>query len=379
MNLPTEPELDAWRRHGDPPVDDLLAEILADSPAATPLEAMAILGRDRPTLLGHLADHTALPAWADRAQIERGRRFFSDQALDIMASLFYASLPTAYACGDGAVVVRVTEQLASHTHRRTAETAQFLFDVMEGQDEAVESPFAPASTSYAAITGVRMMHGCVRRFVRHTAAIDATPVTRRFDESRHGVPVNQEDLLGTMLTFSTIVLRALPKAGVNVSAEDAVAYMHLWCVIGSILGIDATLLPLTLAEGETLATRLDERLVRPSASGVELGIALLAEMERTGSMFLGRAGRVTRATHGALIRRFCTPRVVDALGLPPAPVVGALVSAGLAITGPINRFARQVSPLRRLLNRSTKRMLTSYIAQGRGNNRPPFHFGSLVT
>lgn len=66
---------------------------------------------------------------------------------------------------------------------------------------------------------------------------DALPLSRQDDwEPKWGLPVNQEDLVGTLLSFSVAIPRGLACLGVNLPTEDRDAFFHIWRVIGHILG-----------------------------------------------------------------------------------------------------------------------------------------------
>ena len=51
---------------------------------------------------------------------------------------------------------------------------------------------------------------------------------------RTGVPLNQEDLLGMLLTFGITVFEVLERYGVNWTADEQDAYLHAWDVIGAV-------------------------------------------------------------------------------------------------------------------------------------------------
>ena len=65
-----------------------------------------------------------------------------------------------------------------------------------------------------------------------------------------GLPVNQDDLQGTLLLFTVAPLEALRKLDALVGPDEAEAWVHTWAVIGHLLGIDSRLLPQSLAESE---------------------------------------------------------------------------------------------------------------------------------
>ena len=52
-------------------------------------------------------------------------------------------------------------------------------------------------------------------------------------------PLNQEDLLGMLLSFSVTVFEVLERYGICWTAGEQEAYLHAWDVVGSYLGIGA--------------------------------------------------------------------------------------------------------------------------------------------
>jgi hypothetical protein len=157
-----------------------------------------------------------------------------------------------------------------------------LLDVM-GSDEQAESALAPTTRGYQAAQGVRLFHAAVRNMI-------LTDTDVPWDESKLGKPINQEDLLGTLAAVSVVTIRALDQMGITVGVKARNDYLHLWLVIGHLLGIDFSLLynvtppddeePLTYAEMQLLAEVIFQRQGQASASGQELIGALFGEYER---------------------------------------------------------------------------------------------------
>jgi hypothetical protein len=196
-----------------------------------------------------------LPRWADRQQIERGQQFLEDYALPIAAALFNGSLPVSYTAGHGTKVLTATADLASaNVNRRLAETGQMLLDLMT----ITEKPLAPGSPGGDAARGVRLFHAAVRRMLERRGWDPQKPKPRparagsapKKVDGHHGDdripprgrPINQEDLLGTLVAFTVVVLDALDEMGIKVPDEDRNAYIHLWLVVGALLGIDYELI-----------------------------------------------------------------------------------------------------------------------------------------
>ena len=330
--------LDQLRQIGDPDADALaaalreghedlderdLVRLVLDGLAAP---ARAEAGDLRDWLFGG----PPLPDWADRARIRAGQEFFADWTLPVCTALFCASLPTGYAGADGVQVLALTSDLASSDmRRRIAETAQMLMDIM---DPGPRSPgtLEPGGQGHLTVRGVRLLHAVVRDTILTSPAVTHTcdeAVPRRWCAA-WGHPINQEDLLGTLLTFTVSVLNALDRIGIPYDDDGAEGYVHAWCVVGAQLGIDPELLPLTRAEATELADTIYRRQHGASAAGEQLMDVLLAQMELAMPWGLRKLPRT-------LVRQMTRPGVADLVGVPKAawwrPLLDATRATGSAL------------------------------------------------
>jgi hypothetical protein len=90
-----------------------------------------------------------------------------------------------------------------------------------------------------------------------------------------GTPINQEDLAGTLLAFSYVVADPMRRLGVRVPAKDVDAYLHLWNVIGHLLGVRDELLVRDVADAAALVDTIRRRQFKASPEGQELTGALV--------------------------------------------------------------------------------------------------------
>jgi hypothetical protein len=364
--------LDELRTMGDPEADALAAELRAGHEQLDERELVrAVLqqigraGTNGGRLEGvrdWLCGGPPLPDWADRARIQAGQEFFCEWALPICTSLFCASLPTGYAAANGVQVLALTSDLATgDMRRRIAETAQMLIDVM---DLGTTSPDAlePGGQGHVTARGVRLLHAVVRHAITTSPAVTHTcddTVSPRWCAA-WGHPVNQEDLLGTLLTFSVCVLHALDRLGIPYDPDAGESYMQVWCVVGTVLGIDRDLLPLTRGEAEELAATIFRRQHAPSVAGRRLMSVLLTEMELSMPWGMRKAPRT-------LVRHLTLPGVADDLGVPKAswwrPALGCMrVTAPVARRVPGVRWALEAPG--NLLGRSMIRMFVDRSLSG---------------
>ncbi len=237
---------------------------------------------------------SSFPGWADRRKMAEGSEFFSKYSQQILLILGLYSLPYCYAAAHGAEVLQITKRITDDPGKRFLETSEFLLDVMapnafEGRGKGIRSA-----------QKVRLIHAIARHYVNKSDKWNG----------EWGVPVNQEDMAGTNMAFSLIALRGLRKMGINVSSSEASAYMHLWNVIGYILGVEEILLPDTSKEAYLLDRLISKRMFKSSDAGTELTTSLISYIKSSSPAALPE-GFVE-----AYMRYFLGDEVADLLNIP---------------------------------------------------------------
>ncbi|MDP3502374.1 MAG: oxygenase MpaB family protein [Myxococcales bacterium] len=303
----SDAQLDAARLQMDPLADDVITDIVAKHSVAEVNAVMsAIFRTDQPIPPGmpalateYFEQHVTLPDWADEAQLQLAQRLFTRAGWQIATCLFCSSLPQAYAAAKGARVIAATQAMTKHTRQRIFETAQFLFDSVS------EGAFAPTGRGALTVLKVRLMHAAVRHFLKERA-------TPTWDTAFFGEPLNQEDMAGTLMTFSVVVLDGLEKLGVQVSLEEQQAWLHAWKVVGHFMGVVPDMLPTDLDDAHELMEAIRDRQWRTSTDGAALTKALIEMMQQyfPGDAFDGFPV--------ALVRLLAGDHCADLLGLPPA-------------------------------------------------------------
>jgi hypothetical protein len=213
-----------------------------------------------------------------------------------------------------------TAELVSSVERRIAETGRLLLDVMMPDPNGL----APGSRGHKAALSVRGYHAAIRHLLQNEE-----PWAKEWHEK----PINQEDLLGTLTTFTVVVLETLELMGVIVPPEQRDAYVHTWLVAGYLLGIEYDELrphrrgdcdpnadPLNYAELQTIRDVIFRRHAQPSPAGQMLARALINMEERTLPIPL-------RPLPPAAIRRFIGDDAADLLEVPPAGPARVLIDA----------------------------------------------------
>ena len=173
---------------------------------------------------------------------------------------------------------------------------------------------APGGKGIRSIQRVRLMHAAVRRLL----LTDGT-----WDTAAWGVPINQEDLAGTMLSFSYVPCEPLRRLGVDVSDQDAEDYIACWNVVGEMLGVLPEMRPAGVAEATELVGLIRARHDRPSPEGAAMTAALVDLLEqmtphlghrRSGPAHIRGLGRLVPV----MIRHLIGDDVAEMISVPPA-------------------------------------------------------------
>ncbi len=256
-----------------------------------------------------------LPPWADAQRIRRAQEIFSEYGVYITYGLFASSLPQAYASASGASVLVETGAMLDRVRQRIFETAQFLFDVLD------VGGLEPDGRGIRAAQRVRLMHAAIRKLILSSPRL-------AWDVEARGLPINQEDMIGTLMTFSTITWDALGRFGVDLPKEDADAWIHHWCVIGHFLGIRRELMPHDIYDAQELTEAIRQRQWAPSEHGKRLAAALVDMMQE----FFTRDAPILDGLMPTVIRYLAGDQCGDLLGLPPADWTITLVDAFRGVT-----------------------------------------------
>jgi ER-bound oxygenase mpaB/B'/Rubber oxygenase, catalytic domain len=211
--------------------------------------------KDQEVILAHIQ----MPEWAAESSLTIARNFFTRNSPWILNLLGLLSLPYCYAASDGARVLCFTERLTKEPEIRLRETAEFVWDIMN------PLAFLPENKGLVSILKVRLIHSSIRYYIRNDPNWEAA----------WGLPINQEDMAGTNLSFSLLILRGLRKMGIESSLQEKEAYLHLWNVVGFLLGLDESLLANNLPDTIHLEKMIRERQFKASLHGKNLTKKLL--------------------------------------------------------------------------------------------------------
>ncbi|MCS6795131.1 MAG: DUF2236 domain-containing protein [Raineya sp.] len=203
--------------------------------------------------------NTSFPLWANTEKMLAGAKFFQKNRNIILHLLGVLSLPYCYAAKNGVQVLAFSKRLQKDTFQRLRETAIFTI-------KANSFNVANAENWKKNILKIRLLHALVRLFIWQSG---------KWQTAIWGEPINQEDMAGTNLTFSYIVLRGMRKLGITFSEKEADSFLHLWNVIGFLMGVNMELLPSSLREAYWLDKKIASTQFAESQEGKALTQALI--------------------------------------------------------------------------------------------------------
>ena len=354
----TKEFLDSMREQCDPPADEAVRSLFAQGLVGSANELMKQLvahesvAEDKlpPPLRGYFEQSGRLPSWADRELIQEGQAVFSRCGPLSVVALVCAALPTCYAGAQGVQVLHLTARLQTDTQRRIVETAQMVVDVMG------PGGLEPGGWGIRDAQKVRLMHAAVRYLIRHSGRWNP----------EWGQPINQEDMAGTLLTFSVVTIRALEKMGYILSAREAQAYYHAWRSVGYIMGVDERLMPELYEDGEQLADTIFARVFRASPEGQAMTHALIQLLEHIipGNLFDGLSS--------TLVRHLVGDSTAELIAVPPSDWTRSLIKPIQVLGWVMDESDEQNRLSARLSELMGRKLLEGIVWVERGGTRQPF-------
>lgn len=302
--------LAAQRMVGDPVADAVIDELFADGGTSVVNQLMRTLVENDglppeqlPPIVRDYLQSTAHVGGLDSAKVAQGEQLFQRLGPEMLAVLGFYGLPMDYAAGKGVQVLYRTAYLSKRPVRRVLETTQMVVDVM------ARGGLGPQGRGIRVAQKVRLMHAAVRHLIQHDPKAP-------WDVFELGVPINQEDLAGTLMTFAYIVLAGLDRLGLPVTTAEREAYFHCWMVIGRIMGVREELIPNSVSEGRSLASQIFKAQGASSPEGKELANALVKGYQSMLPVLLH--GMPVSMMHFFLEKEALTGRnIAEMLGLPP--------------------------------------------------------------
>ena len=354
----TDAFLDSMRLHGDEPADRAVQTLFSGQDIHALQRLMDLLVRNDdvphadlpPVIRDYFAatDDVEIP---DPDAVRAGQELFAAYGPEISMLLACSSLPYTYSARKGVQVLYRTGYLAGRALRRVAQTAQMVIDVM--------SPGGLDASGRGRRTAqkVRLMHAAIRHRLLHDVA-HAWP-------EEYGVPINQEDLALTLITFTVIILRGLEKLQIELTLEQEQSYLEAWKAVAPLLGIVDDLIPATVSDANVLCERIFRRQTEPSPEGRAMTTALRDMMKA--HMVPPFKGLVD-----AMCRHVLPPEVADGFGIPQQRLDEHLVHRGIDVGHFFDRATGGLAR-RRLFREFSLQVLQAMTFIEAGGRRTRFH------
>lgn len=295
-----DPVADAWVAHvaAHPDARALFERALAEGLAAVP---------DAPPPLRALMTQVETrPDWLDDAQLALGAATCQRFGPSLMFILSAWSLMNGYHSAPAVKPLTFTGQLDAMAPRRLAETGRFVVETC--QTDGMQR-FAPG---FLLAVRVRVLHAMVRRMI----------LTRGpWDTAAWGAPINQADMVGTIMEFSLLLLEGARVMGFAITDEEAEAVVHLWRYSGYLGGVDEVLLDELRSEkrGVRFAELVKLAQPGPDEDSLRLAAALRVVPAQTSHTPFERAlAPFLVRYHDGLTYVFNGERIARNLGIPNA-------------------------------------------------------------
>jgi hypothetical protein len=273
--------LDTLAKHSDTAADECVSALEATLPRADfggvfaamnsndePLPSMPERLRDFFDAGDRLPLIQGEPVSMER--LDRGEAVFMTHALPGALVLLTKSLPEGYAAPRLSTILMLSGNLDHHPYRRLLGVLQMLVNVNAAHG------FEANGRARVTASKMRLLHAGIRRLVERYLPDYG---------QRYGTPVSLEDMLGTIMGFSFLVLEGFRTLDIGLTKEEEEDYYYTWRVFAQMTGIhppgqpdSSDYVPGSVAEAEEFYRSYARRHYRnadQNPEGVELTAANL--------------------------------------------------------------------------------------------------------
>ncbi|KAF9406499.1 hypothetical protein BGZ94_003086 [Podila epigama] len=247
---------------------------------------------------------TTVPEWVDWKQIQRGQDVFcATKVTKVLISTGYLS--------------------GHNTRIRIIETALFLLNLFQSL-KSIQPPTSCSSddrpVGWESIVQVRLLHAAVRTRLSRISRAHS----KFYNIEQDGVPINQEDLVGTLFVFSSATWRSMAlRMGLQWSIREQEDYLHFWRYIGYLIGVEDSLgVTESPKQSQACFESIYIHLSDPSELSGKMCVTLLSSIAtlitpRKGSI-LARLAPDPFKVHMAMAQYLFGPVAWAKSGLPPS-------------------------------------------------------------
>ncbi len=300
--IATKKFLDKQRLVGDREADLLIAKTFASNQQGRlyelfKLDEVAIQLQPESDLKNFLIAQKPQPVWFNQKRLQKGQQLFKQYALEMMALLGAMSLPYCYAASPGNKALYLSDKMRNAPGKRLIDTASFVIAVL------TPGTLEDGETGHIHINKVRLIHALSRYYLQKQPSWNMD----------WGLPINQEDMAGTNLAFSYVILLGMQQSGYILSQREKEDFLFAWRYIGYQMSIDEKLLPSSFQEARQLANTIKTRNFKKTEEGIILTTELLGYYKA--SVPPEQADLVP-----SQIRYYLGEEVAEYIGLPIDPI-----------------------------------------------------------
>jgi hypothetical protein len=327
----TEDFLNSKRLEGDDKADLLIQTLWASNKSSLLYDALntddAILSQigTKNEVTSFILEARQKPTWFDLDKIQSGQQVFKKYALDIMTLLGALSLPYCYAASPGNKALALTQKMRKSTGKRLVETADFIIKVL------IPGSLAEGGFGHLQINKIRLVHALARYYVGKA----------NWDKA-WGVPINQEDMAGTNLAFSYMILVGLARTGFKLEQKEEDDFLYVWRYIGFQMHIDDKLLPTSKLEASKIESKIRQRHFKYSEEGATLTAELIQHYKQY-------FPAVPAYFVDAQIRYLIGSQISDFLGLQKEPFKDEILKSLNMVQESLNQFYTNKNAYRTML------------------------------
>ncbi|MET9594314.1 oxygenase MpaB family protein [Streptomyces sp. NPDC006516] len=288
-----------------------------------------------------------MPAWADKAKLDRAAQFSKTKGIYVGA---------LYGLGSGLMSTAIPREARAVYYSkggadmkdRIAKTARLGYDI--GDLDA----YLPQGSMIVTAVKTRMVHAAVRHLLPQSPGWSQTSGGQK-------IPISQADIMVTWHSLATFVMRRMKEWGVRVNAADSEAYLHVWQVSAHMLGVSDEYIPNSWDEANAQSKQVLDPILAHSQEGEALTNVLLgivAELD------LG----LTRPLISAFTRYTLGGNVGDMIGLSKQPILEKLIATAWPL---LVAFREGLVPLPAVpavlwtLEEALRKFVLLFLAEGR--------------
>lgn len=279
MNLNPE-QLNGLRLKGDPLADETIARLFKDNKKELLNDFLTQLNQNEdiskistdPIIQNYIEKSSQLPFEIDWNKVSKCEEFFGIYGPEVSMFLLLKSLPETYSCKKGVQVLYATRRFMKNRDgsldnftRRLMETSQFVVNVLE------KDGLRASGKGIVSAQKVRLMHAAIRYYILN----GPIPGSDAWNTEDLGIPINQEDMIGTLCSFSSLILEGFDNNKIDIDDEYRDAFMYVWSIIGHLMGVIPEYIPLKHSEGLKIGHAILDHQMGACPEGKELNDACI--------------------------------------------------------------------------------------------------------